>query len=339
MKPHFPICTIFLLFLAASNAQVASHAPTPLAEAPAQAQSAQLQARPVARVNGSVLTEVDLLREEYTIFPYARQHGGMPKEMEPDIRKGALKMLIFEELVYQEALRRKMTVSPAKLDRSEAAFRKTFASPDEFNAFVQSDFQGSLALVRQKIKRSLLIEALMKIEVEDKAVVSPAELKSFYDKNPARFEHPEMYTFQTISILPPDKATADQLKEGRKRADAALVQAKATRTAEDFGLLAEKVSDDDYRVVMGQHKPIAATEVAPQVVTALKKMKAGDVSDLIQLDQAFTIVRLTAHQAAGESKFEDVKAQISKELPQAKREKLRSDFDKKLHENAKVEVL
>ena len=32
--------------------------------------------KPVARVNGAVLTDGDLLREEYTIFPYARQHNG-----------------------------------------------------------------------------------------------------------------------------------------------------------------------------------------------------------------------------------------------------------------------
>ena len=37
-------------------------------------------------------------------------------------------------------------------------------------------------------------------------MVSPAEVRAFYDKNPARFEHPETYTFQTISVLPPAKA-------------------------------------------------------------------------------------------------------------------------------------
>ena len=81
--------------------------------------------------------------------------------------------------------------------------------------------------------------------------------RAYYDKNPARFHHPESFTFQTISILPPANATAAQLKEARTRAENALRQAKATKTAEEFGLLAEKISDDDYRVMMGQHKPIA----------------------------------------------------------------------------------
>ena len=58
-------------------------------------------------MNGVVLTDRDLLQEEYTIFPYAKQHNGnIPPEMAPGIRNGALQMIIFEELVYQEAQKR-----------------------------------------------------------------------------------------------------------------------------------------------------------------------------------------------------------------------------------------
>ena len=91
--------------------QVASHAPTVPPQVPSAPQSRMApmvpSARPVAKVNGTILTEADLVREEYAIFPYARQHNGIPKELETEIRQGAMKMMIFEELVYQEALRRK----------------------------------------------------------------------------------------------------------------------------------------------------------------------------------------------------------------------------------------
>jgi len=342
MKRPFPSCLIFLVAISAASAQVASHAPTVLAQPPVPAPALKQTApapKPVARVNGAVLTDADLVREEYAIFPYGRQHDGIPKDMEPQIREGAMKMIIFEELVYQEALHRKMTVPAAKMQKAEADFRKQFPTPDEFSAFLQSDFHGSLQSLREKIRRSLLIEALLKTEVADKSTVTPVDVKAYYDKTPARFMHPETYTFQTISVLPPDKATAEQLKEGRKRADDALRQAKATKTAEEFGLLAEKLSDDDYRVMMGQHKPLAVNELAPQVLKALSAMKPGNVSDLIQLDQAFTIVRLGEHQAEGEAKFEDVKASLEKELQQTRTNQVRAALDKKLRENAQVEVL
>jgi peptidyl-prolyl cis-trans isomerase SurA len=347
---RFTTWGVFLLALASSQAQVASHTPTVFKTAPQrQAQvagdtaqkpaSSAPAARPVARVNGSILTEADLQREEYAIFPYARQHNGLPKDLAPQIRDGAMKMIIFEELAYQEALRRKMIVSPAKLQRAEADFRKQFATPDEFNAFLQSDFHGSQQLLEEKIRRSLLIDAFLKIEVESKCVITPADLKAIYDRNPSRFQIPETYTFQSISVLPVQNATAAQLKEGQAKAENALRQAKSTKSAVEFGLLAEKISDDDYRVMMGQHKPVPADQLPPQVVKALGAMKPGEVSGIIQVDQAWTIVRLGEHKAAGKQKFEDVKAQLEKETQESRRNQLRSALDQKLRSGAKIEQM
>jgi len=334
MKFRLPLPAVLLLPFASLVAQVASHAPTALKQAQTRAD------RPVARVNGVVLTESDLVREEYAIFPYAKQHGGqLPKDLEPQIRAGALKMIVFEELVYQEALRRKMIVPVARMQRAEADFRKQFASPEDFNAFLASDFHGSQQLLNEKIRRSLLIERLLKLEVEDKSVVSPLEVRAFYDKNPARFQHPETYTFQTISILPPPNATAQQVKEGRARADSALTQAKAAKTAEQFGLLAEKLSDDDYRVVLGQHKPMQVDQIAPPVLAAFKTMKPGQITGVIQLDQAYTIVRLNLHTLAGKTPLPEVKAQLQKELHEKKRNDLRAALDARLRKTATVEEM
>jgi peptidyl-prolyl cis-trans isomerase C len=259
--------------------------------------------------------------------------------MESQIRDGAMKMMVFEELVYQEALRRGMTISPAKMQKAEADFRRTFDSPDQYTEFLRGEFHGSDQLLRAKIRRSLLIEALLKAEVEDKSAISPVELQAYYDKNSARFAHPESYTFQSISILPPEKASGAQLKEGRERADKALKEARATKSAVEFGLLAEKTSDDDFRVVMGQHKPVPVDQLPPQVLKALRAMKPGDVSDAIQMDEAFTILRLNAHAPAGETKFDEVRADLKKQMYQTRREAARNALDRQLRQKAKIEEL
>lgn len=312
--------------------------------ASATAPSANLQAappeRPVARVNGTVLTDRDLLREMFAIFPYARQHnGGFPKAMEADIRKGALQMIVFEELVYQEARQRGMAVPPAKLDQAVAEFRKQFNSPDEYKSFMTSECQGSLQVLRRKIQRSLLIEQLLTLEVANKSTVSLAETKAYYDKNAATFRLAESFSFQTISILPPEKATAAQLKDARKRAEIALKQAKTTGNFEEFGLLAEKISEDDYHVMMGEHKFVERDKLPSQVVNAALAMQPGQISELIQVEQALTIVRLIAHNPAGMQKFDAVKDSLQKQLQQMKTEQLRSALDKRLRAKAKVEVL
>jgi len=291
-------------------------------------------------VNGTVLTDRDLQREMFTMFPYAQQHNGdIPPELLPGIRAGAMKMLVFEELVYQEALRRKMTVAPDRLNHAEVEFRRQFATPQEYQQFLNAEFQGSQQLLRDKIKRSLLIDQLLKAEVDKKSTVTLAEMKAYYDKNPAQFEYPESFAFQTITILPPAKATPAQLQEGRKRADDALRQAKTTKNDEDFGMLAEKISEDDYRVMMGYHKPVDRAKLPPLVVQALLKMQPGQVSDIIQVDQAYTILRLVKHIPAGKTTFAQAKESLQKELQQKKTNEVRASFDKQLQQGAKVEVL
>lgn len=327
-----------LLGSAAMSAQVASHAPTATVSAPPVSMPPAV--RPVARVNGAVLTDRDLQREIFTIFPYARQHGGaVPKELEPEIRKGALQMIIFEELVYQEAQRRKMAISPARMSRAQADFRKQFPTAEEYKSFLEIEFKGSEQAMREKIRRSLLIEELLKQEVDSKSTVSLAEAKAYYDKNPSIFEYEETFSIQTISFVPPEKATASQVQEARKRAEETLPKAKAAKTYEEFGLLAEKLSEDDYRVMMGDHKPLTRSKLAPMVVQALLNLQPGQVSDIIQVENIYTIVRLNKHVPAGKKKFEEVKGQLIPQLEKGKTNQIRANLDKKLKEKAKIEVL
>ena len=81
------------------------------------------------------------------------------------------------------------------------------------------------------------------------------------------------------------------------------------------------------------------SKLAPQVVQALLAMKPGDVSGIIQVDQAFTIIRLNQHILAGKVKFGDVKDSLQKELQKQKTNEVRAALDKRLRKTAKVEEL
>ena len=194
----------------------------------------------------------------FTLFPYAQQHNGFPKGLEPEIRRGALQMIIFEELVYQEAKRRNVTIPPTALTAAEREFRKQFPSQVAYKQFLQSETNGSEAVMREKIRRAMLIDTLLNKEVAAPARITSAQAHSEYEKNIAQYKHDEVLHIQSISIIPPDKSKAVQ-QEAKKRADDALKQAKQAKTYRDFGLLAERFSDDDFHVNMGDHKPRAPT--------------------------------------------------------------------------------
>lgn len=346
MKRHYLLPVLLLAAMSPVWAQMMrSHASTATAKpgndgSMLATTALQPVGKAVVRVNGAVLTDRDLVREEYTIFPYARQHNGIPTAMAADIRAGAMKMMEFEELVYQEAERRKLTVASPKLQRAMSEFRKQFANPQDYQDLVQSEFKGSKKLLQAKIERSLLIDEMMKTEIDNRSEISIAQARAFYDKNPDKFRFLESYAIQTISIIPPDNATAEQVKEARKNADNALKQSQATKNYEDFGVLAERISQDDYRVMMGDHRTLDVSKIPPAVLNVISGMQPGQTSGLIELENhAYTIVRLNGHTPAGIRKFEEVNSSLREYLKKQKTEELRRALDARLRKHAKVEEL
>jgi parvulin-like peptidyl-prolyl isomerase len=294
--------------------------------------------KPAVRVNGRFLTEADVVRQMYKIFPYASQHGGFPQSMEADIRKSAIEMIVFEELLYQEAKRIQLPIAPEKLSKAETEFRKELGS-SAYEQFLRAECQGSKQVLREKIRRSLLIEKMLENEIEQKSAITAAETQAYYDKNPKNFEKPESLRIQTISIIPPNNGGAAVEKEARKRAEEAYKLAGETKNYQDFGLLAEKVSDDDWRVDMGDRKTVAVSALPPPIVKAAAAMKPGEVSSLIQLGNAFTIIRLVEHTPEGITPFAAVKAKLQADLQKQKRVELRTALNQKLRKSAKIEML
>lgn len=337
-------CTIGLLtmVLSMASAQVASHAPTMKGatgtKSPSAASMAQITGKVVARVNRTELTDRDLVREMFIMFPYAQQHNGFPKDLEPEIRRGAMQMIIFEELLYQEALRRKVTIPPARIDKAVVAFRKQFATQAEYEDFLRFEGITSKQALRLRIRRSLLIDSMLESQVTGKATVTVAQARAYYNSNKKQYYHRETFRIQSISIIPPN-AAPDTLKEAKKRAEDAYGQAKVAKTYREFGLLAEKMSDDDFHVNYGDHRDRPAKDFPPQVIKAARLMQPGQISGLIPLGNAYTIFRLVSHTPAGTTPFAEVKTKMIAELQKQKTEEVRAALGKTLRQNAKIEIL
>lgn len=333
MRIRFAAAGLMMAVMGTSSwAQVASHAPTAVSR-----KTAPNAEKTVARVNGVVLTSGDLLQEMYTIFPYARQHNGFPKAMEADIRKGAMQMIVFDELVYQEAQRQNTNLPAGAMDRALYSFRKQFSSRQQYQAYVNKEAHGSEQVVKDRLRRSLLIDGYLKSEVKGKSRVSLAQARAYFDRNRARFSYKESFAFQSISIMPPGKPTAELMTDAKRRAEDALRQAKATKNYKEFGLLAEKISEDDFRVNMGDHHAVEREQLPDVIVNQMLAMQPGEISDVIQLDQTFTLFRLNAHIPAGTRKFEEVKDQLRQQLQKEKEDRLRAALDTRLRKGARVE--
>lgn len=339
MKRKLGIANLILITSLAATGQVASHAPTaqPANVPPA---SAAPTGRPIVRVNGTVLTDRDLVREMLNVFPYAKQHGGrFPKDSEAQIRQTAIRNLEFEELAYQEALRRGMTVSPAKLDQAAKDFRAQFDSEAQFRQYLQTEQKGSLQEMLSKVRRAILIDMVLKSEVDNKAKYSDAQLRAFYSKNPDHFRKPDSVSIQTITIAYGDNPSPTDKQKARKQADDALKQARAAKDYDGFGQVAEKVSMDDWRVMMGDHKWLHRGRMPEAVEKVVFTMKPGEVSDVIDTGDSFCIARVNGREDSHLVAFAEVKLRLKQDLEQQKKNELRAALESRLRKNAKIEEL
>ncbi len=339
MNSQIRISALLLVIAVAATAQVASHAPT-VQGASVSPAMALPSGRSVIRVNGAVLTDRDVAREMMNVFPYAKQHGGkFPKDSEAQIRLQAMHNLEFEELAYQDAKRRGVTVSQVKLDKAVKDFRAQFDDEASFQQYLKLEQKGSKQELRSKIRRAILIDDAIKAEVDNKALFTTAQLKAFYDKNPEHFRKPESVSLQTITIAYGDNPKPADKQKARKQAEDALKAAQATKDYEGFGQLAEKVSMDDWRVMMGDHKWLHRGRMPEPVEKVVFTMKVGQVSDIIDAGDSFCIARVNGREDAHLVKFAEVKPSLKQDLEKQKRDELRAAFDKRLRTKATIEEL
>jgi len=83
---------------------------------------------------------------------------------------------------------------------------------------------------------------------------------------------------------------------------------------------------------------VPSDKLPPQVVKALQAIQPGQVSGLIQIESAYTIIRLNAHTPTRKKPLAEVKNDLKTELQKSKYEKLRSNLAKQLRAKAKIEV-
>jgi parvulin-like peptidyl-prolyl isomerase len=292
----------------------------------------------IARVNGVTLTEAQLDEEMQRLFPYYAIHGGrVPASAEADIRQKAVHNLVLHELVYQEARRRNLQVPSLAWQKRLRKIRQGFPSRQAYEAAATKQY-GSVAAYESSLRRSMLVEQLWDAEVTRKAVVTAQAERAYYQSHKAQYVRPDAVWLQTITIPFPGSATAEQKQEAHKIAEQTLVKAKAAKTYEEFGRLAEQLSQDDWRVMMGDHGWVHRGAVTPDLEQALFSMKKGETSAVVESSSGYIILRANDYQPKRQMPFAEMAASIRQRLEKEGREKRSKEFEQLLRSKAEVQM-
>lgn len=259
----------------------------------------------VAQINEGVLTLSRINREVKNMVDTYVAEGKSREEATKMVneRRGELiANLINEELLMQKAKELGMeaeveaSLNQRFLEIMKAQNIKTLEGPDGLYAQME---KGGLRPeeIRETWRKQASREAVIRKEVQAKVYwdSKPADVKDFYEKNKGKFTQPETVTLSSIFLGFAGRSEA-QVREKAKNLVTQI------RGGADFAKLAAENSDDK-----NDPKTMAVKDLDERYAKAFKDLKAGDVTDPIEIDQVgLNIVRLDKRtQSSNDSVFDE----------------------------------
>ena len=304
-----------------------------------------------ARKLGVTVSETDVANRIKMILPTAFENGGpvaidnYAAQVQARFQMGVEE---FEELIRQSLVSEKVGL----LVTSGITI-----SPDE----VQAEFRGK----NEKVKIDYVV--VHPDSLESQVQVTDSDLSAYYEKNKSRYMVPEQRVVRYVLIEPgqlmakinipesdlqaaykehidafkvDDRVQISQIlfktigktdaevAEIRKKAEDVLKQAK--QKGAKFEDLAKKYSEDATNENAGQPIWIGRGQAMPELEKAAFSLPKGDISDLIQTQIGFYIIKVTDKETARTKSLAEVMPQIEENLAREKAEAITEDDAQKI---------
>ncbi|HEY5523375.1 MAG TPA: peptidylprolyl isomerase [Desulfuromonadaceae bacterium] len=285
----------------------------------------------VARVNGASIDAIELRRAKKVLL----RGQTAPAEQQAALDKQALEQLISAELLYQAAGKLEIKDLDKQIDAKIAQGKVRFKDELEFKKAIK-DLEMDEKDLREYTRRDLLISRFVDTTFVSKTVVSEAEIRGFYDKNQEKFKQDETVKASHILIGVDSKASADDKKKAREKAEKLRKELVA---GADFAVLAKGNSTCPSSQQGGDLGFFGKGQMVPPFEKAAFALKPGEISDVVETQFGYHIIKLTERKPASTTDFKDVKTKIEEFL---KGQKVNESIQKYLadaRKTAKIEIL
>jgi len=252
------------------------------------------------------------------------------EEHKKRLRAQVLDDMIVELLLDEQANKAGITVTDSDVnDKINENAAQRGMSVSDYKSLLQS--QGQLFGEIRQIKKTLVLERLIgQMDVTD------ALAFAFYQESNEVFNVPEQVRASHILFKPdPNDPEPNRAKAGAIiRAQNVLVKAKM---GSDFGTLAQKNSDDiASREKGGDVGFFAKGKMARDFEDVAFAIQAGQVSEIIELEDGYHIIKVTGRKPAVVMPFEEARPIIVKTLGQKIKERKTREYIEKLKTDAQI---
>lgn len=285
-----------------------------------------LTANAAAAVDGKKIT-VDEVDEALATFEKTGQYDQLASQQEPNavrrqFQQGYLSQIVRRYVLDKEAEERDLEISPSEISEALDQIKADFPSEEEFQKAV--DQQGLTDDQLHDLVRDQIVEDKLRQEISSDLQPDDDELQSYYDRNAANYQETRAsHILVAAEGLATDIATQ-------------LHNAKPDEIDGLFAKLAKESSDDPGSAKKGGDLGFFAPgDLVPEFQEAADELDIGEVSDPVQSQFGFHVIRVTDRQV---KPFEEVRDQIAQELSGAEQEEEFQGFIKQAYEDADVRV-
>lgn len=284
-----------LMFLNTTHAQLPAEKPetTPAAERPSPSISTtptriNMLDRVAVVVNEEAITQHDIDVQKQTVLVRMRDAGIQPppdKELERQI----IERMITEKAVLLYARDTGIRVDDTIIERAIAQVAaENKITVDEMRSTIEKE-GISFDTYRAEISKQLVIQRLREREIDQKIIVTDAEIDSMLSMSETQAGGEAEYLISHILIAIPDQATPDIINERSERAQTIK---KRIEAGENFAEVAAEVSNGQDALNGGSMGWRTAARLPTLYADAVRTMKTNDVSGILRSPAGFHILRL-----------------------------------------------
>lgn len=240
-----------------------------------------------ALVNTEVITRIELRQRLARIERQLTQQGVSlpPREV---LERQVLERMIVDKLQVQLAREQGIRVDDTTLDR-------TLGRIAEQNRMTLQQFRDrleregiSFATFRNEVRDEILTTRVREREVDRRIQITEADIDDFLKQQQAADNSTEV-NLGNILVRIPEGASAEVIAQRRARAEQLLSQIK---NGAEFARLAASNSDG-FEATRGGEMGLRPLDRYPQLfVDAVRNLKTGDISPLLQSPAGFHILRV-----------------------------------------------
>jgi len=286
-----------------------------------------------ARVNGQPIP----LRTVRLIVSQSGPPGGRGAGAEdPSTYRQALQQSIVRELLFQEAMKRKIKADDAQVEQTYNEARVHFKDDKAWAAMLKQQGLDPQSF-RNELRIHHTIQALLsQVASEAPAQATDQEAQAFYESHPAVFDTGERVKASHILVRVPEGAAGARKEELRKKAEGILARVRAR---EDFAALAKESSEDPGSAQNGgELGTFGRGQMVPPFEQAAFALKAGEVSGVVETPFGFHIIKVSERIPARRLAFPEVKERLKMEMAQQKRQRAQQSYLNSLRAKAKIET-